>query len=293
MKEIDRAIEWALATAADSRYGYDQGKRWGPDYDCSSFVIAAFEYGGVPVKTNGATYTGNMRSVFLKTGFRDVTDRINRASGAGLVRGDVLLNEIHHTAIFLGQGQVVEAASNELGGILGGVSGDQTGWEIATRGYYNYPWDCVLRLGAADGGTGTIGGSYTVAAGDSLWAIAARLLGDGRRYSEIMEANGLTGTVIRPGMSLRIPGTETPEPTIPAAPAETVSVSLPMLQKGSTGSGVGALRALLRFRGAALSEQGETFGAETDSAVRSFQTGYALEVDGIVGPETWGALLLR
>ena len=37
---IDRAVDWALAMARDDRHGYDQEKRWGPDYDCSSFVIA-------------------------------------------------------------------------------------------------------------------------------------------------------------------------------------------------------------------------------------------------------------
>lgn len=46
---------------------------------------------------------------------------------------------------------------------------------------------------------------YTVKKGDTLWAIAKKLLGEGNRYREIQKANGLTDTVIRAGMVLRIP----------------------------------------------------------------------------------------
>lgn len=49
-------------------------------------------------------------------------------------------------------------------------------------------------------------GTYTVVSGDSLWRIAARLLGDGRRYPEIKKLNGLTSDVIHAGQKLKIPG---------------------------------------------------------------------------------------
>ena len=133
------------AWAADSSHGYDQANRWGPDYDCSSAVISAWELAGVPVKTNGATYTGNMRGVFLRCGFEDVTGSIDLATGAGLQRGDVLLNIRHHTAMYCGGGREVEASINELGTVTGGMTGDQTGREFLVRPYRNYPWNCVLR----------------------------------------------------------------------------------------------------------------------------------------------------
>ena len=145
MSKIEKAVAWALGTASDNAHGYSQANRWGPDYDCSSFVISAFEAAGVPVKSNGATYTGNMRAVFLSCGFRDVTASVNRATGAGIARGDVLLNEVSHTALYIGGGQIVHAAGNEFGGATGGKPGDQTGGEICVRNYYNSPWDCVLR----------------------------------------------------------------------------------------------------------------------------------------------------
>ena len=72
--------------AKDDSHGYDQTYRWGEkgDYDCSSATITAWEKAGVPVKSNGATYTGNMYSVFTKLGFKDVTSKVNLSTGAGL-----------------------------------------------------------------------------------------------------------------------------------------------------------------------------------------------------------------
>lgn len=62
-----------------------------------------------------------------------------------LKRGDILLNEKRHTAIYVGGGNIVHASLNEKGGIYGGQSGDQTGKEICVRSYYDRPWDLVLR----------------------------------------------------------------------------------------------------------------------------------------------------
>ena len=150
MKE--KAISQMEAWAADPAVGYDQTNRWGPDFDCSSAVISAWELAGVPVKSNGATYTGNMRGVFLRCGFEDVTDSVDLAAGTGLRRGDVLLNIQHHTAMYCGNGMEVEASINENGTTTGGQSGDQTGREFLVRPYRNYPWNCVLRYTGADAG---------------------------------------------------------------------------------------------------------------------------------------------
>lgn len=144
MSVIEKAIAWALGIANDASHGYDQTRRWGPDYDCSSLVIQAFKEAGLPLT---ATYTGNMKYDFLRNGFADAStlNVVELNMGAGLKRGDVLLNEQHHCAIYLGDGRVVQASSNERGGITGGESGDQTGGEINVSWYRNYPWDIVLR----------------------------------------------------------------------------------------------------------------------------------------------------
>lgn len=147
MTKKQKALQWMLNLAADNSHGYDQAYRWGEkgDYDCSSALISAWQAAGVPVRTNGATYTGNMKSVFLRSGFKDVTSKVNLSTGAGLEPSDVLLNEANHTAMYVGSGQEVEASINEFGGVTGGKPGDQTGREILVKAYHNYPWDCVLR----------------------------------------------------------------------------------------------------------------------------------------------------
>ena len=76
-EKINTAVEWALQIANDNSHGYDQGNRWGPDYDCSSLLIQAWENAGVPVKSGGASYTGNMYDVFIACGFTDVTSSVD------------------------------------------------------------------------------------------------------------------------------------------------------------------------------------------------------------------------
>ena len=144
---IENATRFIIGIAQDDSHGYDQIYRWNErgDYDCSSLVITSWQQAGVPVKTKGATYTGNMYDVFLKCGFKDVTSSVNLSNGAGMKRGDVLLNHVHHVAMFIGNGQECEASINERGGATGGTPGDQTGQEIKIRSYRNYPWNVVLR----------------------------------------------------------------------------------------------------------------------------------------------------
>ena len=146
MSKIQDAVNFAVGIAYDDRHGYSQDNRWGPNYDCSSLMIQSWENAGVPVKSAGATYTGNMYDVFTRCGFTDVTNQVNTSTGAGLQYGDVLLNDVHHTAMYIGNNQIVHASVNELGRARGGQSGDQTGREICVRSYYNYPWNHILRF---------------------------------------------------------------------------------------------------------------------------------------------------
>lgn len=143
---IEKAVDWAIIIADDDSHGYDQNTRWGGvDYDCSSFVISAYNQAGAPVKTNGASSTSDMYNAFKKSGFKDVTSKINLSTGEGLERGDVLLTPAKHTAICMTSNKIVYASQNEKGGITGGKTGDQTGKEIYVRAYYNHPWKYVLR----------------------------------------------------------------------------------------------------------------------------------------------------
>lgn len=133
----------AVEIANDDRHGYDQANRNGnPDYDCSSLVISIYQLLGVRLS---CTYTGNMKKDFLANGFVNVAGYADLKTGKNLLPGDVLLNEKHHAAIYIGNGKIVAARINEKGTARGGKPGDQTGKEICVQNYYNYPWDCVLR----------------------------------------------------------------------------------------------------------------------------------------------------
>lgn len=132
----------AVEIANDNTHGYDQENRNGPDYDCSSLIIAIYNRLGVNLS---CTYTGNMKKDFLSNGFVDVTGNVNLSNGFNMLPGDVLLNEKNHAAIFVGNGKIVAATINEKGTASGGKTGDQTGKEICVQNYYNFPWDCVLR----------------------------------------------------------------------------------------------------------------------------------------------------
>lgn len=228
---IERAIAWALCVAGDDSHGYSQdaNKRFaGVDYDCSSFVISAFKQAGLDLKS---TYTGNMKQDFLAHGFVEVPLKDKQ-------RGDVLLNEAHHTALYIGDNKIVHASSSETGGKYG-REGDQTGREICVRSYYEYPWNCVLRY-----------------------------VGDGA----------------------------VPTPSTESKGDKTVMVEVRQLQYGSKGADVKTLQIILNEKAQSrhLVVDGD-FGSNTKNAVMDFQRkfGVAGGADGIVGKNTWDALINR
>lgn len=303
MSVIENAASWMVGIANDNSHGYDQGNRWGPDYDCSSLVISAYKHAGVPLQS---TYTGNMKGDFLARGFKDVTNSVNLASGAGMQRGDVLLNIVHHTAMYIGNGQLCEAAGNERGGITGGQVGDQTGNEIRVRSYYNFPWNCVLRYSESGGtvtptpsaGGNTSGGTsasgmYTVQSGDSLWAIAEKLLGNGARYTEIMSLNNLKTPTILVGQQLKIPGMSgSGSGSTPATNTQTAVANMPVIKYGDTGMAVRVLQAALNARGVSpqLDVDGD-FGSSTKTAVGVFNASVGISPADVVSGKTWEALV--
>ncbi len=78
-----------------------------------------------------------------------------------------------------------------------------------------------------------------------------------------------------------------------AATSKTVDVTLSVLTKGCKGDAVKALQGALIAMGYECGSSGADgdFGSGTDSAVRKLQADYGLTVDGIVGKDTWGAVL--
>ena len=297
MSIIEKAVNWIIGIANDNTHGYDQGSRWSPDYDCSSLVISAWKQAGVNLT---CTYTGNMYANMVNKGFSDITSQVNLATGSGLMRGDVLLNVASHTAMYIGNGQICEATGNENGGITGGQTGDQTGREICINSYRDYPWNYVLRYVAEDGGSretqsgntiSTDEDTYTVQAGDSLWAIAEKVYGSGAYYTKLMTLNGLTNANIMVGQVLKIKSnTQSASQPVQSTPSTN---DLPTLRKGSKGEPVRALQALLILRGQKLTTYGTDgdFGSETEIALRAYQKLKGLTVDGICGSDDWKTLI--
>lgn len=156
MTVIESAVQWAIATANDNSHGYSQASRWGPDYDCSSFVISAYQQAGLKLREAGASYTGNMSQALLACGFVDVTMQVGLSSGYGIQAGDVLLNYAAHTCISIGNGKVANCRTDEGHP----QAGDQSGNEIRIQNYWNFPWNCVLRYkGKETSGSSSSAGS--------------------------------------------------------------------------------------------------------------------------------------
>lgn len=67
-------------------------------------------------------------------------------------------------------------------------------------------------------------GEYTVSAGESLWSIAEDKLGDGFRWQEIYDANGLTSTTLEIGQKLELPSDGTQIANVTESQPETYNV---------------------------------------------------------------------
>ncbi|MBE9226772.1 peptidoglycan-binding protein [Phormidium sp. LEGE 05292] len=65
----------------------------------------------------------------------------------------------------------------------------------------------------------------------------------------------------------------------------------PILRVGSQGQAVRDVQALLSQQGLYRNAPDGVYGSQTQAAVRQFQQSQNLPVDGIVGPQTWGAML--
>lgn len=249
MSKMETAVRLAEQIAADNSIGYQWGG-WGPStggYDCGHLIIDCFERAGYGVKAAGATYTGNMRPVFLSRGFSDVTAGVNINTGAGLRRGDVLLNQASHAALYIGSGRIVQARSN-----LDGVPGDSSGQEIRVQGYYNYPWDCVLRPPAEI--TGTNGGG-----------VAAPDLPPGPGTT--------TGSTIKSATRYQV---DLPLLQYGDRGEIVKALQLLLIGRGYTVGGSGA---------------DGVFGSGTRAGLVNFQRQSGLDADGKAGGQSWAALL--
>ena len=66
----------------------------------------------------------------------------------------------------------------------------------------------------------------------------------------------------------------------------------PVVKNGHNGHPVQTLQYLLRARGHSVMVDG-VFGPRTETAVKAFQTSHGLAANGVVGPDTWAALIIQ
>lgn len=138
-----QAISWALSIANNKGYGYSQGARttgWAtyqsdPSctsqcgfFDCSSFIAAALTEAGY-FKTNPEFTTQNEAQNLQQAGFTEIAT--SATTSANLQPGDILINQADHTAMYIGNNQLVEAANPTDG--------------LHVSNFYSYPWDSVWR----------------------------------------------------------------------------------------------------------------------------------------------------
>lgn len=80
--------------------------------------------------------------------------------------------------------------------------------------------------------------------------------------------------------------------TVPMEPPREGDPSTwPVLDRGDRGPTVEKLQELLRAAGHGDLDRPGTFGPKTEAAVRAYQAARKLDVDGIVGAQTWTAIL--
>ena len=188
----------------DSRFGYtlEQSKMWGQtgtgnltgktdgvswsvkcgDYNCSTSIITAWKtalkgtaYAG---KLDGATWTGNMVDVFVKSGLF-----VKKPMSFLAHTGDIYIKPGEHCAMCQTQTPDVlsEFSIGETGTGFGNKVGDQTGKESSVHAYYDLPWSCILHYnGKADSGVSSSNsGSKTAVKTINVDAIAKEVI-DGK-----------------------------------------------------------------------------------------------------------------
>lgn len=115
------------------------------------------------------------------------------------------------------------------------------------------------------------------------------------KHSVARRTIAVNGRYIRGFGALKLDAVATPQPQ--KAEVKKVMIELDTLRKNSEGAQVETLQRLLLALGYKMQNNGRTYGVDgsfgqaTYNAVVAFQKARGLEVDGIVGAMTWGALL--
>lgn len=202
-----KAVRFCRAACANQHIGYGRGDRntlrplakaanWDAskvtqdcNCDCTSFVSVCAEAGGVDMDCaysgGNAPYSENIRQKLAATGeFEILVDKKYLTSDQYLMCGDIVVNEPVST------GHAFMALED---GPLAGKTAAAAAAKPAAS--VKEPVTSAAVSAAR---------TYTVRSGDTLWDIAAKQLGSGIRYTEIVALNGLKSEIIYPGQILKL-----------------------------------------------------------------------------------------
>lgn len=114
-----------------------------------------------------------------------------------------------------------------------------------------------------------------------------------KRGDILLRTSGHTAIALENGAKSGATGATRPTGAGETAGAVTMKTELPLLKKGSKGQAVWAMQTLLTDRGYNTQGVDGDFGANTEAALKKFQSAMALEVDGECGAKSWQALIAK
>ena len=204
-KDYNKKRKDIIEKATVDTFGFDcvcmvKGLLWGWCGDISK------TYGGATYRSNGVPDVGAEGMIQL---CKDVSKNFSN-----IQKGEFLWME-GHCGVYIGDGLAIECTPKWDNKVqFSGVSNVNGNYKNHNRKWIKHgklPWiDYTSNANTSEAAhsNGTNDASiikYTVKRGDTLWAIAKSLLGDGTRYKEIMELNGLKSSKITPNQILKIP----------------------------------------------------------------------------------------
>lgn len=185
---VDECAKRYPSHYSESRKAFLKSKV-GSAYGCDCVgLIKSYYWGGL----GAPKYSGN--TDVSANGMYNVAKQKGNISTIPEMPG-VLVQMDGHIGVYIGNGEVIECTSNtKFGdGVCKTKLHDRKWLHWLYCPYIEYTVHAAIQ------------GTYTVQAGDTLWAIAEHYLGSGTRWEEIKELNGMKNSLIVPGQVLQIP----------------------------------------------------------------------------------------
>lgn len=130
-RDLESGIKWMINIAQDNTHGYSMNNRYGPNFDCSSFIAFALIFSGFNIRYNSVT--SDLKSQLLREGWKETKT---------LKRGVIALREKGgsgngHVAMLSSSSTMVHASGTNKGILEENFYIPKDGWDC----YLYYPSD--------------------------------------------------------------------------------------------------------------------------------------------------------